>query len=243
MEIIHPLPGSRFKVLPSSTDSGLLKASTGFICYPEFLFKSIEQTSYYTNIILYITRRGKKGKTRVEKYRSLIPFVYSEDLQKRLQASGKIGNVFGDSYINLEITKPKENILDVDSIDFLAWCLSNKEYTDTIKRQYPGYKLVNSNDSKIIKEFINVHMKYVAGNADALAALDNRNFRQDVIFEIRKMEQITKMRIIGHSMHFNAVKKCATKALLNRLSEYKLEPDYIEKLKVFIKNEIDNKNL
>jgi len=82
IHIIKPIPGNTFTVVDKCKYTNLFVNSTGFISYSNSIFKNMfrENTDYIerttnTPLTVILTRKGLKGKKRIEKISMYIPTI------------------------------------------------------------------------------------------------------------------------------------------------------------------------
>jgi hypothetical protein len=206
MQIIKPIPGRRFKVLASTTDKTLLKASIGFIGYPNFLFRRNDDGSiapgWLENVLVYVTRRGKKGKSRFENYNVTVPIIFDPRWaipdEQGVTIMSKIGT---PTWTNLFVGHENENVMQLDNLDFLAWGCSILDYLQNIKRSDMNiaFNIVGSKKRDPLNKFQNVRHSFEGGsNLERLELFDSQDFRLDFMNELRLKEQLLRESIIAH---------------------------------------------
>ena len=194
------VPGRRFKVLANSTENTLLKASVGFIAYPEFLFQYIGgdgNMNAINKVQVVVTRRGKKGKNRLEYHRIWVPALYHDALTPQLLNS---------NYTNLHLETKPENVLALKRIDFMAWASAMDTYFYNTSRSFSkhfAYDKIEKGNTSASNRLKRAIQTFEQGDEDAaLESVGDPGFRSQYIEEMRVKESILREGLMKHREGF-----------------------------------------
>lgn len=125
MKICRYNPLFRFTVT-SVLNSTILPESSGFIIKP------LNTNIYKTTCHLIFTKRGKKGKNRIEYLGVKVLTVLDEDIDIEKEIVKNKIYIHSKNIVKLETVQVKENILSMSNIDFLGWAIAYIYYLRSI---------------------------------------------------------------------------------------------------------------
>ncbi len=235
------LPGRAFKVrsdFPIKT-KGLLANSTGFVVCPHHAFSAdYRSVPICGKVQLVLTRKGKKGKKRIELVTINTPILYDEELAKNHKT--KYINIYSNAQV-LEVEPFTKNLLTLNSVDFIAWCYAYKVY---IYKLYTGSsfklkKLPNkaADSFNVIEEISGEFNMYPH---DAIEKVSSLKLRLSIVTKLRHFERVVSNDIIKRLTASIVVNEQSFNTLLSLYKKYGIPQKYIKKtqaLKYLIKRD------
>jgi len=111
-----PKEGSRFVILTDPKDGSITPHSTGYIAYYD---PAMSGNVNRVKAHIILTRRGKTGMDRLEKWHIFLPVYHTEELHEMLLASTP------KYYVNIDFSNVNErhDLRTIKPLDFLAWAV------------------------------------------------------------------------------------------------------------------------
>ena len=182
MEILKVEPLDKFTIVEKFSNTRILPGSTGFISF------QILGNGYMAPTQSVIIRKGKKGRPRIEKYDIYLPLIYTPEID---------ASTFYPNTSWAEISKIKDNVMNMDELEFLGWATAYRYFLGHIsKGSTIGYGIWPKSPQDPVR------MLYQQNHDDninyKLGLVANRDFREEFLMGVQRVASILNKDIHHH---------------------------------------------
>jgi len=209
------LPGYKFKVrddFPIKGQGRLMPNSKGFIAYSNSMF-GYNKGHVVSKNILVLTRKGKKGKSRLEILKLNSPLIYDEKVAENEP------EVFKNIYKQATILKTKiviTNTLEMSNLSFIAWCTAYRLFIiHTFKAINYNLKKLPKRESHPFNIIKNVSQIFQVDQAAAEVQVSHAGQRVAIIKSLRSMEELIFNQLIKNILPITFLDERPLTNLLN----------------------------
>lgn len=224
MEVLNISSLTKFTITDKFESTKVLPGTEGYISFVT------AQNSYISSAHVIITKKGKKGKPRIEKYDIYIPIVYDSTVPVRDFFSGC-------SHMDFEDTRG--NVLDMDDLDFLGWASAYRYLLGYLAKQSTiNYGIWSKSDNCPIR---NLYRHFGDGTNQKLELVRSKDFRLEFIKEISAVSSIMNENLSDY--HINNSTTMIQNAFASIRSNYRNQlpgkAEQHENMKEFEKSWVD----
>ena len=188
MEVLNISPLTKFTITDQMITTKMLPGTEGFIAFVT------SQGSYISTAHTIITKKGKKGKPRIEKTEISVPIIWDPTVPTQ--------DFFGYcSHMDLESSKT--NVMDMDDLDFLGWASAYRYLLGHLSQNSTiNYTIWTKSDDSAVRELyrqLGSRLEY------KLELVSDKGFRQRFIDEIRSAASILNENLANY-YQYNSIK-------------------------------------
>jgi len=212
------LPGYEFKVrddFPIKNYGALLPNSKGFVAYSNNMF-GFNTGNISSKNKLVLTRKGKKGKDRLEIISLTSPIIYDDAFAKEEP------EIFKKVYKQNTVLKTNiivTNILEMSNLSFIAWCTAYRLFIiNSFNASNYNLKRLPKKESHAFNKIKNIGHIFNIDRTAAILQVSEKIQRRIIVQGLREVERLLFNHFIKNLL---AISFMDERPVLNLLNYYK----------------------
>ena len=212
------ITGAKFEVSADSTDGTYGPGTTGFMAFVKGKDKDFSNV-FFKRVV--ITRRGKSGKSRVNIVDLSCPvfdFGAGNKLARKIMPEEK-----RKYYIHVEPVALQGTLLEIDSLDFIAWAASQVQFLNKLSGNASHFTPWPSASKHVLNKLFHITDYWDEDPKYCVAEFASEPSRINIINQVRLMESSLVRCSLSYLSRVAEVEYLAAKGLLEHWSsDFKL---------------------
>lgn len=199
--------GSKFVVTDESSDTTYGPGTTGFVSFVKGFDQDFPTVAY---LVASIIRRGKGGKSRVERAELSTPiFDIDNDVLKENMPDEK-----RRFYVHIKSLPNTCKIADMEPVDFVGWSFAAAMFICKLGSCAKHFKPWPTSPQSVLNQVLNANDMWQENEEHAIATLTSPEFREDFTRKIRIMESTLVKPALGYMSKVVSLEEAAITHIL-----------------------------
>lgn len=231
--------GAKFIVDDKTNDTAFGPGTTGFISYVKGTDSDYENVFF---AVCSIIRRGKTGKTRMDKGELSMPIFDVESIIEKEKIVDNpviienirqiMPNEKRKYYVHIESLSNNRNILEMSQEDYLGWLLAYSMYLKKLSTK-AKYLRVWLKDNNIVDAATNIPIYWGEDQKNCIEVFCPEEQRLKMITELRRFELTYRQSALSYLKRISEIEKSAVNFITSEMIIRELDKKYEADLSEF----------